>query len=280
MARKYLSDEELQQYIVNISDEESLDSKDEPDYNASATDTSDSDSENSTPRHNVTAPGASASPPDSSPKPATSGTSPNRSPAQGISGSPQNISPVSAGTATAVDSFEDIWSDPAGKQQHFNFNAECGMDPTISGILALTEPIDYFSLFFNHEIINIMVNQTNLFATQYLERANDVPSSSRLHDWMPTDANEMKQFVGLLGWMSVVKVPELPDYWSQNPLFSFPLSKNTMPRNRFELLLRFWHFANNDEATPGDRTHKINAIFNEFIKNFKNAYTPGETICI
>ncbi|CAG9826018.1 unnamed protein product [Diabrotica balteata] len=71
MARKYLTQEELQRFweTVSTSDEESLDSKDDPDYNASATDTSDNYSKNSTPRHNLTAPGISASLPNNSSKP-------------------------------------------------------------------------------------------------------------------------------------------------------------------------------------------------------------------
>lgn len=77
------------------------------------------------------------------------------------------------------------------------------MDPTIAGVLALAEPIDYFSLFLTNDIIQIMIDETNLYAIQTIEKQNDIPPSSRLHRWVPTDLNEMRQFIGLLDtWTS------------------------------------------------------------------------------
>lgn len=90
----------------------------------------------------------------------------------------------------------------------------------------------------------------------------------------------MRQFIGLVGYMGIVKVPELNNYWSTSKLFSFQLPKNTMPRNRFEMLLRFWHFADNDQAVPGNRTHKLDNVFDKLVQNFKSAYVPGQKVCI
>lgn len=74
------------------------------------------------------------------------------------------------------------------------------MDETTSGILALADPIDYFSLFLTHEIVELMVNETNLYATQQLEDFDDIGPRSRLHKWERTDAQEMHRFIGLIGW--------------------------------------------------------------------------------
>ncbi|KAK9744249.1 Transposase IS4 [Popillia japonica] len=153
------------------------------------------------------------------------------------------------------------------------------MDHTVCGILALAGPIDYFSLFLTSDIIQILVDETNLYATQVIQTANDITPFC-LHGWTPTDAKEMEQFVGLLGWMGIVKVAELPNYWSKSKLSSFDLPKKVVARNRFELLLRFWHFADNNSSIPGDRTHKIKNVFQKFVENFKKAYTPGTRICI
>lgn len=112
------------------------------------------------------------------------------------------------------------------------------MDPTVSGVLALADHIDYFHLFLTDDIINNMVHETNLYATQVLLSADAGPWS-RLHEWIPTDHNEIKRFIGLIGWMGMIKVPRLADYWSKHKLFSFPTPKSVMSRNRFELLLRF-----------------------------------------
>lgn len=94
---------------------------------------------------------------------------------------------------TSTDDYQNIVrGDPVGKQQNVPFTGNSGMDFTIAGILALAEPIDYFKLFFTPEIINIMVEETNLYATQVLENATDIPASSRLHNWTPTDSKEMR----------------------------------------------------------------------------------------
>ena len=115
------------------------------------------------------------------------------------------------------------------------------MDENISGILAMAEPIEYFSLFLTNDILTVMVDETNLYATQHLGTLDDVGPRSRLHRWTPTDISEIKRFIGLIGWMGLVKVPKLSDYWDTSELYSFELSKTAMPRNRFELLLKFWH---------------------------------------
>lgn len=80
--------------------------------------------------------------------------------------------------------------------------------------------------------------------------------------------------------MGVVKVPALTDYWSKSKLFSFELPRIVMPRNRFETLLRFWHFAKNEDAVPGNRIHNIEKIFDKFVENFNKAHISEETVCI
>lgn len=180
----------------------------------------------------------------------------------------------------ATDYSNIVWGDPVGNQQSFLFTGIEGMKDIYAGMLALADPIDYYEFFLDNEIINLMVEETNLYATQYLIREKDIPPNSRLHDWTPTDPVEMRKFIGLLGWMGLVKVPELTNYWSRSELFSFSLPKTVMSRNRFELLLRFWHFANNEEAAPQERLHKIDKLLQLFIKKYQHAYTPGQKICI
>lgn len=53
-----------------------------------------------------------------------------------------------------------------------------------------------------------------------------------------------------------------------------------MPRNRFELLLKFWHFSNNEEQVEGDRLHKLRAIHEALLSRFQAAYTPQKELSI
>ncbi|CAG4953275.1 unnamed protein product [Parnassius apollo] len=64
-----------------------------------------------------------------------------------------------------------------------------GFKEIYSGILANASPIDYFDLFIINDIIQHIVDQTNLYATQQL-LSNDIPSGSRQHAWVPVTLDE------------------------------------------------------------------------------------------
>lgn len=213
----------------------------------------------------------------------TSKLQPKRNRVTSRSPSPQtntNIANQSLPPQPENNAFDNIvWTDPIGNQRIFQFTGPSGMDPSTSGIFALADPIDYFLLFLTPQVLDKMVNETNLYATQILEKTDAAPRS-RIHDWTPTDCQEMTKFIGLLGWMGLVKVPKLADYWRRSELYALPLPKNTMSRNRFELLLRFWHFANNDEAQQHNRLNKIENILQIFKNSFRSTYIPAQKICI
>lgn len=115
---------------------------------------------------------------------------------------------------------------------------------------------------------------------QELGRGNDISAGSRLHAWAPTNKEEIMRFLALIGWMGLVKLPAIRDYWRKDELYGLPLARKIMPRNRFELLLKFLHSSNNAEAPNDDRLFKLRVVFNKFIHNFQQAYTPGQRVCI
>jgi len=53
-----------------------------------------------------------------------------------------------------------------------------------------------------------------------------------------------------------------------------------MSRNRFELLLRFWHFSDNKKAPGGDRIYKIRNIIDKILNRFQNVMEPGEVLAV
>lgn len=127
-----------------------------------------------------------------------------------------------------------------------------------------------------------MVDETNLYATQVQMNTDTLPNS-RIHEWVPTDKKEMKRFIALLGWMGLCKLPRISDYWSRNEMFSFDFPRSMMSGKRFEALLKFWHFSDNEAYDPvihNNRLYKIDGVDKDFIDNFQEAYTPSEKICI
>lgn len=76
--------------------------------------------------------------------------------------------------------------------------------------------------------------------------------------------------------MGLLKLPSIKDYWRVHKLYNIPLARTVMPRNRFELILKFIHFSDNTLADPNDRLYKLRDILDKFINYYKKTYTPGE----
>jgi len=57
--------------------------------------------------------------------------------------------------------------------------------------------------------------------------------------------------------MGLVQKPSLKDYWSLKIIYKNIVAKYIMSRNRFELILRFWHFSDNEQAPENYRIFKV-----------------------
>ena len=141
------------------------------------------------------------------------------------------------------------------------------------------QPIDFFKLFLTDDLINMMVTETNRYADQEINKHRPLRRSSRLNLWKPVDHQEMCQFLGILLHMGCVKLPTFEHYWSTNILYRFPMFSKVMPRNRFQLILRFWHFVDNNTAGPG-RLRKIVPIVEHVNNTMNTIYIPDKDLSI
>lgn len=124
------------------------------------------------------------------------------------------------------------------------------------------------------------MEQTNLYATQCLINRDDIPKFSRVHKWEPTTNIEIKKFLGHIGYMGLVKMPAIKNYWSKSPLYNNDVARKNMSGNRLQILLQMLHFDDNTVCRPGDRLHKILKVVHMSTDNFQALYTPGEVFCI
>ena len=89
----------------------------------------------------------------------------------------------------------------------------------------------------------------------------------------------MNAFLGLLLHMGVVNLTNLQDYWSRDPfLQSNSIWKHVMSRDRFLLLLRFWHFE--DETNPEPRLQKISPLINHLNNTMSKIYCPDGNLSL
>jgi len=142
-----------------------------------------------------------------------------------------------------------------------------------------SSPIEFFQLFVTQEITDLMVNETNRYAGQEISKGPLKPRS-RKRNWVATNEVEMKHFVGLLFTMGIVVKKKIADYWSTDPVIATPYINTVMPRNRFEILLQFWHFANNADAVKDDRLHKLRGVCDALISRFQAVCEPGRELSI
>ena len=152
-------------------------------------------------------------------------------------------------------------------------------DPGLKINMESEKPSDFFKLFVTEELINTMVVETNRFATQEINKQRPLRRSSRFKDWKPISSKDMRQFLGVLLHMGCVKMPSLEHYWSKSSLYRFPLFSRIMSRNKFQLILRFWHFINNEDSGSG-RLCKIIGLLDHLNNAMENIYCPNKNISI
>ena len=83
-------------------------------------------------------------------------------------------------------------------------------------------------------MIDLIVEQTNLYANR----------DKNMHNFK-TDQDEMKKFLGLIIISGYHSLPSENDYWSTADDMIMPIFSSTMSRDRFRLIKRYLHIADN-----------------------------------
>ncbi|XP_040197603.1 piggyBac transposable element-derived protein 4-like [Rana temporaria] len=143
-------------------------------------------------------------------------------------------------------------------------------------------PVDFFKIFVDDELLQHMVDQTNLNVTQFIAKH---PTSSHRKRWVPTHLTEMKIVLDLLLNMGLVRKPKIRQYWASSPIHATLAFPAVMSRDRFEALLRFMHFNDNLQCPPSsdatyDRLFKLRPLISFRSKKFAAVYTPDKNISI
>lgn len=145
----------------------------------------------------------------------------------------------------------------------------------------IKSPLDAFKLFIDNEAIDIMVHETNNFAMQSLENVKSY-AKSRLKSWTDTYRNEFMKLFSIILAMGLNELPCINYYWSKEPIFKNEFISTIMTRDRFLLLLRCFHFCNNNDNNldKSDRLYKIRKVLELINKRFQTVLTPGKKLVI
>ena len=133
-------------------------------------------------------------------------------------------------------------------------------------ITSNSSPIDCIRQFFDNEFIDLMVQQSNLYATQ-----QNIRLSSQITE------SDIWKFIGGLLYMSCISLPRVKDYWKHS--IRQPILADAVPRDRFLETMRVLHF-NYSALEPGknsgnfDKIYKIRPAIEYLNSRFLDAVVP------
>lgn len=169
------------------------------------------------------------------------------------------------------------WSTSLTKAEKLEFTGKCGLQEDLSSSIT---PVELFEHFFDHDVVMLMVSETNKYAQQFIKE-QQLSQHARMQRWKEVTEDEMRKFLGVTLLTGLIKFPRIEDYWKKDPLFFHPILHHIqMPYNRFSLILKNWHFCDNEKSPPGDRLYKISKLMDMLSSNIQKMYSPGEEVSI
>lgn len=142
----------------------------------------------------------------------------------------------------------------------------------------LVDPLQCWSAIFTNDMLDIIVQNTNIFIQK--NSANYKDQS----DVKPTNIVEIKALIGMLYLMGLYKSgrKNTKDFWAEDGS-GIEIIRATMAHRRFTFLLysmRFDNIHTRDQRKETDKFCHIRDIFEMFVQNSKNCYTPGEYLTL
>lgn len=90
---------------------------------------------------------------------------------------------------------------------------------------------------------------------------------------------ELNKYLALTVLMSF-STRSISDYWSTDVLLHSPVYSAAMSRNRYQLISKFLHFADNTKDENQDKLYKIRPVLSYLVGKFKEVYTPSKVLAI
>ena len=98
--------------------------------------------------------------------------------------------------------------------------------------------LETFLLFFTHNLLEMIVTETNRYASLCLKE--------KYNDWEKITVDELKAYFGFMILTGIARLPSIRDYWRNDEAFHYHPIANRISRTRFLQIHRFLHFVDND----------------------------------
>ncbi|XP_052453856.1 piggyBac transposable element-derived protein 4-like isoform X27 [Carassius gibelio] len=107
-------------------------------------------------------------------------------------------------------------------------------------------PMSLFKLFFTESAMENLCHNTNAQAARAMAKGCK-------YKWTDVSVDELYRYIGLIFYMSVVKMSSIADYWGKDSLFSLPFPATVMSRDRYRTISWNVHMSHPDADEENDR---------------------------
>lgn len=152
------------------------------------------------------------------------------------------------------------WIDGDFAEKKSNFPAE---DYSAYASMTVTE---IFELFLNDDIVNYLVDETRKYAL-FLNLTDP-----------KITGDEIRCFVSILMLSGYNQVPSRKNYWENAPDIKNEFISQSMRRDRFLLIMRFVHCADNTKVNKADKVWKLRPLMDKFKARFLENFVPSENM--
>lgn len=151
--------------------------------------------------------------------------------------------------------------------EQLSFLGDSNLPPEL---LELSTPLQFFLYLFPISLMELIKEETNIYTIQ------KNPTST-----MVVSVLEIQQFIGILFYMSLIRISRVTKYWSK---IGVAVIQETMSLNKFEKIRVNLHFNNTDNELPvtdenHDRLFKIRPIVSRLNANFSKVPLE-QNICV
>ena len=146
-------------------------------------------------------------------------------------------------------------------------------------------PLSYFYMFFTVQLLQEIVVQTNNYARQFHLNHMVLSPHSRARKWKDLTLAELKGFIACILNMGLERRPTIASYWYTTASQYCPWFHDMFPRDRFQLILKFFHMVDNKNlAASGEQGYDPCAKFQPLVDHantvFRHYYTPHQQLSV
>ena len=174
------------------------------------------------------------------------------------------------------------WIDSGRPRRQFEFSG-AAKGPTIT-VDDPSDPLEILKTFITNEMIDSIVEYTNLYAIlnnpRIQEALNNRRSGRTVYElWSPVFVDEIWVYITITFLMGIIQKPDYASNWSTNTIISTSIFSRLMRRDRFQQIRKMIYFSR-PFTDSQDPLKKLTDFLAYLAVEIRDNYNPAQNICI